>query len=434
MAITGRAVLAAFAAAAVVLASGALGTWAFAAAAVGAVLLLIAADLLLAPSARGIVLERSGEDSVRLGEEAPVELIAAAPSGRRLRGLVRDAWAPSSGAEPARHRIDVPAGDRVRLTTVLHPQRRGDHASAGVTVRLIGPLGLAARQAVHSAPWTVRVLPPFHSRRHLPDKLARLRELDGRQSALVRGQGSEFDSLREYVSGDDVRSIDWRATARRDTVVVRTWRPERDRRLLVVLDTGRTSAGRVGDTPRLDHSMDAALLLAALAAKAGDRVDLLAYDRAVRAQVRTGGRATTLPPIVEALAPLEPSLVESDPAGMVAAVLGGRDRSRKLVVLLTDLNATALEEGLLPRLSALTSRHLVLVAAVRDPSVESMAAERHDARSVYRAAAAERSLSDRHRITAELRRRGVEVVDATPEHIAPALADAYIALKAQGRL
>ncbi len=90
------------------------------------------------------------------------------------------------------------------------------------------------------------MLPPFRSRRHLPEKLSRLRQLDGQHRSLLRGQGSEFDSLREYVIGDDVRSIDWRATARRGDVMVRTWRPERDRRILIVLDTGRTSAGRVG--------------------------------------------------------------------------------------------------------------------------------------------------------------------------------------------
>ena len=116
----------------------------------------------------------------------------------------------------------------------------------------------------------MRVLPPFHSRKHLPSRLARLRELDGRAAVRVRGQGTEFDSLREYVRGDDVRSIDWRASARTRTVVVRTWQPERHRRVLLVLDTSRTSAGRVDDVPRLDSAMDAALLLAALASRAGD--------------------------------------------------------------------------------------------------------------------------------------------------------------------
>ena len=102
-----------------------------------------------------------------------------------------------------------------------------------------------------------------------------LRELDGNTSIQVRGQGTEFDSLREYVRGDDVRSIDWRATARAADVMVRTWRPERDRQVVLVLDTGRVSAGRVGDAPRLDAAMDAALLLAALASRAGARQDRL---------------------------------------------------------------------------------------------------------------------------------------------------------------
>ena len=104
-----------------------------------------------------------------------------------------------------------------------------------------------------------------------------------------------------YVAGDDVRSIDWRATARRSEVVVRTWRPERDRRLLLVVDTSRTSAGRVGDVPRLDAALDAALLLTALAVRAGDRVDLLAMDREVRAAVEGIGRNEVLPRMVDAV-------------------------------------------------------------------------------------------------------------------------------------
>ena len=138
---------------------------------------------------------------------------------------------------------------------------------------------------------------------------------------LIRGRGTEFDSLREYVVGDDVRSIDWRATARRADVVVRTWRPERDRRVLIVLDTGRTSAGRVGSGSAFPRSrrlaatglvLDAALLLAALASRAGDHVDFLAHDRVTRAAVFGESRSDLLSALVNAMAPLEPALVESD--------------------------------------------------------------------------------------------------------------------------
>lgn len=432
MVVTGRAALLALLATGAVAISGAIGeTVAYAA--VGLVVLLVVLDVLLATGPRRLRLSREGDTSLRLGDSAEVYVTVVNPTRRRLRGSVRDAWPPSSRSEPRRQRLRVSAGERRRVRTTLTPTRRGDARSAGVTVRSIGPLGLAGRQRTLPAPWSVRTLPPFHSRRHLPGKLSRLRELEGQHTAMVRGQGSEFDSLRDYVPGDDVRSIDWRATARNDGVVVRTWRPERDRRILVVLDTGRTSAGRVGDTPRLDHAMDAALLLTALAGKAGDRVDFMAYDRAVRAQVKASGKGSQVHRVVEAMAPLEAELVESDPAGMVSAVMV-QGRARKLVVLLTDLNATSLEEGLLPKLPVLSSHHLLMVAAIKDPKVEAMAAERGSADALYRAASAERTLSERHRVTTELRRMGVEVVDADPDHIAPALADAYINLKAQGRL
>jgi uncharacterized protein (DUF58 family) len=235
-------------------------------------MLAVLTDVALAASTRRLTFERSGDTSARLGEAVDAVLVIDNGGGRRFRGVVRDAWSPSARAEPRMHPVDIAAGQRVRVTTTMRPNRRGDQVSAVVTARSIGPMGLAGRQSSHPVPWQIRILPPFLSRKHLPSRLARLRELDGMIPVLIRGQGTEFDSLREYVVGDDVRSIDWRATARRSDVVVRTWRPERDRRIVIVLDTGRTSAGRVGvdptagdpsGWPRLDWSMDAALLLAA---------------------------------------------------------------------------------------------------------------------------------------------------------------------------
>ncbi|GHA10798.1 DUF58 domain-containing protein [Streptomyces echinoruber] len=397
-----------------------------------------ACDYALAAPVRRLLLTRSGDTSVRLGEPADVTLTITNPSRRPLRARLRDAWPPSSwqpGTETAasRHRLTVPPGERRRVTTRLRPTRRGDRHADRVTIRSYGPLGLFARQGTHKVPWTVRVLPPFTSRKHLPSKLARLRELDGRTSLLTRGEGTEFDSLREYVPGDDTRSIDWRATARQSTVAVRTWRPERDRHLLVVLDTGRTSAGRVGDAPRLDAAMDAALLLAALASRAGDRVDLLAYDRRVRALVQGRAAGDLLPSLVDAMATLEPELVETDARGLASTALRTAPR-RSLIVLLTTLDAAPVEEGLLPVLPRLTQRHTVLVASVADPRIARMAGARGTTDAVYEAAAAAQAQAERHRTAEQLRRHGVTVVDATPDALAPALADAYLALKAAGRL
>ncbi|MPZ97429.1 MAG: DUF58 domain-containing protein [Propionibacteriales bacterium] len=398
----------------------------------GVVLALACIDIAFAGAVRPLALRHGGDESVRLGQTARV-ILQLANDGRRVRGTVRNAWPPSAGLVDDRAALDIGPGERRRLEFTLRPSRRGDRAAHRVIVRSIGPLGLAGRQGSHAVPWTLRVLPPFHSRRHLPSRLARLRELDGRAAVHVRGAGTEFDSLREYVIGDDTRSIDWRATARGGEVVVRTWRPERDRHVLIVLDTGRTSAGRVGDAPRLDAAMDAALLLAALATRAGDRVDLLAYDRQARASVEKSAPAEVLPRFVNAMATLEPELLETDHRRLVAEVLR-RARRHSLIVLLTGLDAGPVEDALLPTLGSVTPRHTVLVASVADPRVAEMARARGETDAVYGAAAAERDRMGRARASRLLERHGAHVVDAAPDELPPAVADAYLALKAAGQL
>mgnify|MGYP001052978059 FL=1 len=230
-----------------------------------------------------------------------------------------------------------------------------------------------------------------------------------------------------------MRSIDWRATARRADVVVRTWRPERDRRVLVVVDTSRTSAVRVDDAPRLEASIEAALLLATLATHAGDRVELLAFDRRVRARVAGSTGRRVLPAFADALAGIQPELVEADWAG-IAAQVRERLTQRALVVLLTALDPAAVEQGLLDVAGQLTSRHAVVVASVLDPQEETLRATRTTSADVFDAAAAERAGLERAAVAQRLRRRGLDVVEALPDELAPRLADAYLALKAAGRL
>ncbi|MCU1570387.1 MAG: hypothetical protein JWR33_1128 [Naasia sp.] len=396
-------------------------------------------DLAAAASPRHVALERDLPGRVRLGETTAARLLVTNTGRRLLHGLVRDAWQPSAGSARSRVPMTIPPGERRAADFSLTPLRRGERRTEQVTIRSLGPLGLWARQATLSSPAAIRVLPPFTSRRHLPSRLARLRELDGRTSVMIRGQGTEFDSLREYVRGDDVRSIDWRATARHggaragQEVMVRTWRPERDRRVVLVLDSGRTSAARVADEPRLDTAFEATLLLAALATRAGDRVDMIAFDRRVRARVQGATGADLLSRMVDAMAPLEPDLIETDWAAVPAQVRGITSQ-RSLVVLLTSIDASGMSRGLLSVLPQLTRSHVVVVASVTDPEVLATTRERGDRESVYRAAAAERALLDTGRVAAAVRRLGGDVVTGAPADLPPALADRYLALKAAGRL
>ncbi|MFU8853260.1 DUF58 domain-containing protein [Micromonospora sp. SL1-18] len=439
-----------------VLAAGAIlldpaGMWLGLAGTAGVVLLATGLDWLIAAPPGDVRLVRAGNRQVRLGETAEVALTITNTSLRTLRGLVRDAWVPSAGAhEPYAHVVELDPGESAEVITRLTPTRRGDRPAARVTVRSYGPFGLAFRQVSQrraarlTPPWTLTALPPFTARKFLPEKLSRLRVIDGQVVIRGRGQGTEFDSLREYVVGDDVRSIDWRGTARSGHAVVRTWRPERDRRILCVVDTGRTSAGRVATAPteqvpnppgepRLDAAIDAALLLAVLASHADDRVDLLAVDSHVRVTVAGTHKRTSLERLTRAMAALQPSLVETD-FGRVAAEVLRTERKRALVVILTTLDPGALGEGLLPVLGQLIAKHTVLVAAVSDPSVPTLAAGRDGVAQLYTAAAAERTLEEVDRVRRTLARHGVHVVEAPVETFASAVADRYLDLKAAGRL
>jgi uncharacterized protein (DUF58 family) len=403
------------------------------------VAVLTTIDLALAGSPRRVRLVREVPPRVRLGDTATATLVIENTGGRAIRGIVRDAWQPSAGANPTRTPVDIPAGERRLIRTGLTPTRRGERRAAHVTIRSYGPLHLAARQATHRTPGAIRVLPRFESRKHLPSRLARLRELDGRTSVMIRGQGTEFDSLRDYVRGDDVRSIDWRATARRrdaqggQKLMVRTWRPERDRRVVIVIDSGRTSAARIAGEPRLDTAFESALLLGALATRAGDRVDLVIFDRRIRGRVQGASGAELLSRMVESMATVEPELLEPDWAavpGLVRSVTS----QHALVVLATTIDAPGASRGLLAALPQLTRHHTVVVSSVTDPDVLAATLERGSREEVYRAAAAERALLDRERVAAAIRRVGGEVVTGSPPELPPALADRYIALKAAGRL
>ncbi|WP_322762079.1 DUF58 domain-containing protein [Frankia sp. Cr2] len=431
MAITGRAAALAFASALIILFSPAPG-WTLLLVN-GLLIVAIVVDLALAGGVRTLVFARSGPTAARLGEAVPLVLTVTNTGSRTVRARVRDAWPPSSGATPRVWPVTVPAGQRRFGEMVLRPTRRGDRHPYRITVRSLGPLGLAGRQGRHVAPWRLRVLPAFTSRRHIPAAFARLQEIEGNVTLRGGGQGSEFDSLRDYVPGDDVRMIDWRASARRGTVAVKSFRPERDRRVICVLDTGRTSAGRIGDSPRLDHAMDAALLLAAVAARAGDRVSLIAHDAAARVTLPPAGGPNLLVRMSAALALVEPVLTEADHRAIVSTVMRTASR-RSLVVLFTELAPAVIEEGLLPALPALTARHTVVVAAVSDPRVAELAAGRGDVRALYSAAAAEQALLRRRQLTALLRRYNVQVVDALPATYAAAVTDIYLTLKSAGSL
>ncbi|MGH8906357.1 MAG: DUF58 domain-containing protein [Egibacteraceae bacterium] len=418
--------------------------------ALNVVLLAVAvADWAFALKPADLDVEREVPQALTLGGDGEVVWRVANPSGRRLRVRLADELPPSLRASDRRARLVVPAGGRAVARAVIRPSRRGRFDLAEVVVRVEGPLGLAARQGRRDLPVTVRVYPPFRSRREAQLRISRARILEvGLRSARGRGGGTEFDSLREYTVDDEFRRMDWAATARAGRPIVRTYQAERNQTVLLLLDVGRTMAGLVGGgpadgpavggdlprVPRLDHALDACLCLTAVGSGLGDRVGLVAFADRVVAVVPPGSRRDQLRRVTAALYALEPALVESDYRGAFAVTLT-RYRRRSLFVVLTELAEAPVVQALLPALPLLARQHVVLIGAVRDPDVDRWArAVVSDPSAAYRKAAAVAALDERRRTIAALRARGALVIDAPPGKLAGALADAYLDVKATGRL
>jgi uncharacterized protein (DUF58 family) len=411
----------------------------------GVLLAAAIADWALAVRPGDLEVERELPGIVPLGAEARVSWRIAhrlGPSrqrlgtaGRGVRVRLADELAPSLGAVTRRARVVVPARGRVVAATTIRPRRRGRFTPAEVVLRVEGPLGLAARQGRRRLPGVLRVYPPFDSSDEAELRVNKARILEvGLRSAQGRGGGTEFDSLREYGVDDEFRRIDWAATARSTRPIVRTYRAERNQTVLLLLDSGRTMAGRVADVPRLDHAMDAVMMLTSLATRLGDRAGLVAFDSEVRAVVGPGHARDQLSRVTEAMYQLQPLLVESDYRGAFAETLA-RFRRRAMLVVLTELAEQAVAETLLPALPLIARDHLVVVASVADPEVRGWAlATPAEPGAAYRKAAAVAALADRRRTVARLRGLGAVVVDAPPGRLAPDLADAYLRVKATGRL
>lgn len=394
---------------------------------------LVVLDVLRAANPRRLEVTRRGPERARRFEATETAVIARNLGERQLRGSLRDAWQPTAGARPSRASLELPPGEARAVSFTLLPRRRGELCSEFVMVRSFGPLGLAGRQAKHEVAGRLTVLPEFHSRKHLPSRLARLRELDGNTSVQVRGQGTEFDSLREYVRGDDVRSIDWRATARSTTTMLRTWRPERDRHVVILVDTGRTAAARVGDATRLDASLEAALLLGALASQGGDHVHLLMVDRSVRARVTGVDGAPLLAAMSAAMAPVFPRLVDTDWSAAFAAIRSVTTRP-SLIMVLTAQDSLEGARGFLSALPQPNRGTTMLVAAASDGNLERLSRDSETREAIYLAAAAERTLAEAAQVAEAVQRAGGEALSADPEQLPQKIADRYLALKAAGRL
>jgi uncharacterized protein (DUF58 family) len=426
-----------------------------------------AADWLRSRDLAGVDVQREVAETLSLGAWTTVRLTVRNGTGRALALELRDVYplgfaveapmaagAPGEGQRPVPGRLaaPLPAGETAEVAYRVRPPRRGHYRFGGLYLRAAGPLGLLRRDRRVDAHRAVRVYPDLRPIRRY-ELLARrgMAQEAGLRPWRRAGSGTEFARLRDYLPDDDFRRINWKASARSDRPIVNELEAERSQNVLLMVDCGRLMGATVelpaegaadaltaGELPagltKLDHALNAALLLAYVGTRRGDRVGVLAYADEVRRFVPPGRGQAAYLASVEAMAMLDTEPVEPD-HGRAFAFLAGRRLRRSLVVLFTDLADREASTELVAQLQRSARHHLAVCVTLSDPTVRAPAEARpRSTQQLYERFVAQRLLDDRQAVLADLTHRGVLCLDTPADQLSPRLIDAYLDLKLRGRI
>ena len=406
------------------------------------VLLAAMLDGLRMPRASQLIAGRSWSNAPALDSETEIELTVENQGGVILECRLVDDLPAALVEEPATYRLTAFPRVAARLRYRVEPKERGDWETGWLYVSYRSSLGLAERWARAPLMQKVRVYPALRASEQQQIFLARSRQLDLQlRRAQQRGLGRDFESLREYREGDDLRDICWTATARRGSPVTRQYQTERSQPVWIELDCGRlmrsrvAMAGEFASGPathlhsKLDHACSMAVALAQLALYSGDLVGLLAYGQGIQQRVLPGRGAAHLRQLIEALAMVRAEAGEADHLH-ATAVLSRLQPRRSLILWVTDLAESAMRPEVIDGAAQLSRRHLLLFVAMAQPEVESIADSRpKNLEQMFLATAAQEMAGRRELLLAKLHEQGVLTLDLNPEALTSQVLNQYLAVK-----
>jgi len=396
----------------------------------GVLLLAFLLDWFRLPRASELKVRREWRGSLSIKVASEVSIAVLNSTAHDLRISVMDELAPSPWHRLQWLSLIGPAGKTGSVRQKFTPGERGDIPVGRVYLRYRSAFDMAERWAVADLQQTVRVYPNFeHAAKHSM-YLARSRQIELQMRLMrLRGSGSDFESLREYREGDEIRNICWTATARRGKAVTKTFQVERSQAVWLVLDTGRLMRTRSEGYSKLDRAVDAALCLSQLALYSGDRVGLLAYGRALKQRVLPGRGAAQLRNIVEQLAVVRSEAPEADHT-RAAATLLSLQKQRSLIIWITDLAETAMTPEVVDAAGQLLSRHLVIFIVIAQPEVKSQAAVAPEKpQQMYETVAAQEMVFRRELLLGRLREHGAMCLEVAPQQLSAAVLNQYLSVK-----
>ncbi|HEY9720172.1 MAG TPA: DUF58 domain-containing protein [Trichormus sp.] len=409
-----------------------------------AFLILLIIDFRTTPQPRLLSGTRDVQDRLSVGRSNQVTLKIFNNSTSKMLCQVKDDYPPALNADVAEFDFELPANGLSTLQYTVLPRRRGSYQFDNINIRYRSNLGFLWRQVKVKAERPVKVYSDLKALYDLSIKLSHSSEL-GELHQRKRGQGTDFASLKEYTVGDDSKSIDWKATARRDRPVIRTYEAEQEQRLCILIDGGRMMCSDLEGLTRFDHALNAALCLALTGLSHNDQVGVGIFaDKPLMYLPPRRGKGY-LKNILEASFDVEPKVVEPDYVG-VLSYFAAAQKGRSLIVVLTDLTDPTGSQALLAGLASLSTRHLPFCVTLKDRQINKVAntttitdgvskdAKLLKMEEIYQRAVATDLLAQRELALSVLQRRGCLVLDAPPQELSDKLVEAYLEVKTRARL
>jgi uncharacterized protein (DUF58 family) len=386
------------------------------------------------PAGVGIAREFGGRFAVGAETEVRIDIKNSTP--RAVSIIVKDEYPPQmklSGLREARVRVE--AQRSAALIYGLTPPKRGRFEFGQIAVRFLSRLKLVWCETRVAGAQAVKVYPNMRRAREAELKALGARSLvASHRKTSWRGEGREFESLRDYVQGDELRHIAWTATARRGRITTRQYQIERDQTILIVLDAGRLMTARIETETKLDSAVHAALALMSAAARAGDNAGIMVFGRRIKSYLPPGRGRDQMDAALEALHAIEPEMIEPSYARAFEFIAANSKR-RSLVVLLTDLVDEEGSRELLTSLRLLRPRHLPLVVTIADRDLKAVVRdEPASVRDLFTQSVAEEIIYHREAALRLVESQGGLALDVTAAALAPALLEKYLQVKERGLL
>lgn len=374
-----------------------------------------------------------------IGEENEVQIFVSHRAARVLTLMIKDEFPPELELRGDRLLLATPPlklrREAVMVRYRLYAARRGDYSFGEIVIRWQSPLGLVIKQARIPAAENIKVYPNINEARRHELSARRSRQLlTGQRKTRLRGQGREFESLRDYVRGDEIRTISWTATARRGHLITRQFQVERNQSIVVMIDAGRLMTSRIEQLSKLDHAINAALAIGYVATSGGDNVGLLVFNRQVVKYLPPQRGHGQLLAMIEALYNVKAQMIEPSYA-RAFQYLSQNCKKRSLVVILTDLVDRDASGELLIYTAALLPRHLPLIVTIGDNDLRALVArEPKEVTEVYRQSVAEELLQQREEALGRITELGGLALDVPAGQLSFQLVNKYLEVKERGLL